>query len=77
MGSKAMLHHYLSVESTLKSMCEQARYFHVPLGNLPLDATMFGADLFFARHLKKGNFLWWCSPTKRPDLGGKEVDDNR
>lgn len=56
---------------------EQCRYFHAPLGNLPQDATLFGADLFFARHLKKHNYIWWCSLSERPDLGGKEADDNR
>lgn len=53
------------------------RYFHVPLGNLPSDTTIFGADLFYARHLYKHNYLLWASPTGRPDLGGKEADDNR
>ena len=53
------------------------RYFHVPVGNLPKDTTMFGADLFYARHLRKQNFVLWCSPTDKPDLGGKEADDNR
>jgi DNA polymerase epsilon subunit 1 len=38
---------------------------------------MFGADMFYARHLKKQNFVLWCSPTDKPDLGGKEADDNR
>ena len=58
-------------------MSEQCRYFHVPLGNLPSDTTMFGCDLFFARHLYKHNHLLWCSPSERPDLGGKEADDSR
>ena len=40
-----------------------SRYFHVPVGNLPKDTTMFGADLFYARHLRKQNFVLWCSPT--------------
>ena len=38
---------------------------------------MFGSDLFYARHLRKQNFVLWCSPTDKPDLGGKEADDNR
>jgi DNA polymerase epsilon subunit 1 len=58
-------------------MLEQCRYFHVPLGNLPKDTTLFGCDLFFARHLQKHNHVLWCSPSDRPDLGGKEGDDNR
>ncbi|XP_022256094.1 DNA polymerase epsilon catalytic subunit A-like, partial [Limulus polyphemus] len=76
-GAKAMLHHFLEVESVLSTMLEQCRYFHLPLGNMPQDSTLFAADLFFARNLQKQNFLLWCSPTERPDLGGKEADDNR
>ena len=56
---------------------EQCRYLHVPLGNLPKDATAFGCDLFYARHLQKHSHLLWCSMSERPDLGGKEADDNR
>ena len=53
------------------------RYFHIPIGNLPEDISTFGSDLFFARHLQRHNHLLWLSPTCRPDLGGKEADDNR
>lgn len=53
------------------------RYFHIPVGNLPEDISTFGSDLFFARHLQRHNHLLWLSPTSRPDLGGKEADDNR
>ncbi len=60
-----------------QTMLEQCRYFHVPVGNMPRDTTLFGCDLFFARHLQKHNHLLWCSPTERPDHGGKEADDNR
>lgn len=56
------------------SLC---RYFHIPIGNLPEDISTFGSDLFFARHLQRHNHLLWLSPTSRPDLGGKEADDNR
>lgn len=44
---------------------------------MPADPTLFGADLFFARHLLKHNFVLWCSNADRPDLGGRETDDNR
>lgn len=55
----------------------QFRYYHLPVGNLPDDVSTFGSDLFFARHLKRHNHLLWLSPGSRPDLGGKEADDNR
>ncbi|XP_077483057.1 DNA polymerase epsilon catalytic subunit 1 isoform X2 [Amblyomma americanum] len=75
-GAKAMIRHYLNVETILTTMLEQCRYFHLPLGNLPKDAILFGCDLFYARHLQRQNFVLWCSETDRPDLGGKEADDN-
>ncbi|XP_013399576.1 DNA polymerase epsilon catalytic subunit A [Lingula anatina] len=77
MGSRRMVQHYLNLEIVLQTMMEQCRYFHIPLGNMPKDPTMFGCDLFFARHLQKHNHVLWCSRSERPDLGGKEADDNR
>lgn len=76
-GACRMIQHYLNVDIILQAMLEQCRYFHIPLGNLPKDPTLFGCDLFFARHLQKHSHLLWCSATERPDLGGKETDDNR
>uniref|UniRef100_A0A915IBM5 DNA polymerase epsilon catalytic subunit n=1 Tax=Romanomermis culicivorax TaxID=13658 RepID=A0A915IBM5_ROMCU len=55
---------------------ELCRYLHIPVGNVPADFAQFGADLFYARHLQRHNFVLWASPTDRPDLGGKEVDNN-
>ncbi|CAH2983486.1 unnamed protein product [Chilo suppressalis] len=76
-GARAIMRHYLNLESVLQLTIEQCRYFHVPLGNMPADPTLFGADLFYARHLVKHNFVLWCSSLERPDLGGRETDDNR
>ncbi|XP_018496572.1 DNA polymerase epsilon catalytic subunit A [Galendromus occidentalis] len=76
-GSKAAIRHFLNVQTILTTQLEQCRYLHVPLGNLPADATRFGCDVFYARNLLKQNFLLWCSRSDRPDLGGKEADDNR
>ncbi|XP_048254478.1 DNA polymerase epsilon catalytic subunit A-like isoform X1 [Haliotis rufescens] len=76
-GSRRLLQHYMNGEIILQAMMEQCRYLHIPIGNMPRDITLFGCDLFFARHLHKHNHLLWCSPTERPDLGGKEADDNR
>ncbi|PRD31688.1 UNVERIFIED_CONTAM: Pole [Trichonephila clavipes] len=76
-GSKVMMRHFMNVESAISVLLEQCRYFHIPVGNLPQDASLFGSDVFFARSLQKQNFILWCSATERPDLGGKEADDNR
>ncbi|CAH0728541.1 unnamed protein product, partial [Brenthis ino] len=76
-GARAIVRHYLNLQSVLDLTIEQCRYFHLPLGNTAADPTLFGADLFFARHLVKNNFVLWCSSLERPDLGGREIDDNR
>ncbi|KAB1255675.1 DNA polymerase epsilon catalytic subunit A [Camelus dromedarius] len=76
-GARRMIQHYLNLDTCLSQAFEMSRYFHVPVGNLPEDISTFGSDLFFARHLQRHNHLLWLSPTLRPDLGGKEADDNR
>uniref|UniRef100_A0AC11CBA7 DNA polymerase epsilon, catalytic subunit n=1 Tax=Ovis aries TaxID=9940 RepID=A0AC11CBA7_SHEEP len=76
-GARRMIRHYLNLDTCLSQAFEMSRYFHIPVGNLPEDISTFGSDLFFARHLQRHNHLLWLSPTSRPDLGGKEADDNR
>lgn len=68
---------YYIIIFLLQSYSQLCRYLHIPLGNVPKDVTIFGADLFFARHLRRQNHVLWASPGERPDLGGKELDDNR
>ncbi|XP_064424312.1 DNA polymerase epsilon catalytic subunit A [Latimeria chalumnae] len=76
-GARRMIKHYLNLDSCLTQAFEMARYYHIPVGNLPEDISTFGSDLFFSRHLRRHNHLLWLSPNSRPDLGGKEMDDNR
>lgn len=76
-GAKMMIRHYLKSQQIVELMAEQCRFFHAPIGNIPADPTLFGADLFYARHLHRNNFVLWCSSTEKPDLGGSENDDNR
>ncbi|XP_076126347.1 DNA polymerase epsilon catalytic subunit A [Alosa pseudoharengus] len=76
-GARRMVRHYLNLDSCLSQAFDMARYYHLPVGNLPQDVSIFGSDLFLARHLRKHNHLLWLSPTARPDLGGKEADDSR
>ncbi|XP_011332677.2 DNA polymerase epsilon catalytic subunit A isoform X4 [Ooceraea biroi] len=77
MGAKTMVRHYMNSQRVIDFMSEQCRFFHAPIGNIPADPTLFGADLFYARHLHRNNFVLWCSLTEKPDLGGSENDDNR
>ncbi|XP_076845905.1 DNA polymerase epsilon catalytic subunit A [Brachyhypopomus gauderio] len=76
-GARRMIKHYLNLDSCLSQAFDMARYYHLPVGNLPEDVSIFGSDLFLARHLRRHNHLMWLSPTARPDLGGKEADDSR
>lgn len=76
-GTKSMLRHFFNLNNVVDLMLEQCRYYKLPIGNMPADPVMFGADIFYARLLQKHNFVLWASPTSRPDLGGREADDNR
>lgn len=76
-GVRTVIRHFLNLYIVIDKMFEQCRYFHLPIGNMPNDPVLFGADLFFGRYLQKNNFILWTSPTPRPDLGGREADDSR
>ncbi|KAJ2709675.1 DNA polymerase epsilon catalytic subunit, partial [Coemansia spiralis] len=52
-----------------------AQYADVPLGNIPADAPLFLADVFFARKLSLAKHVLWWSPSSRPDLGGRQDDE--
>lgn len=69
LGARTIVRHYLNSERVLDLMAEQCRYFHIPLGNMSPDSALFGADLFYARHLIKHNHVLWCSALDYPDLG--------
>lgn len=76
-AAKHMIGHFMNSQTILANMIEQARYYQVPIGNLPMDAPLYASDLFYARHLYKNNYVLWCSPNSIPDLGGKQYDDYR
>ncbi len=48
----------------------QARYAHIPIGNLPSNFSLFVSDVFYSRHLTRHNHILWVSPSDNPDLGG-------
>jgi DNA polymerase epsilon subunit 1 len=76
-AAKRLLQANTLIEQWYAQQVEVARYSHVPVGNLPAETSTFVSDVFFARALKKQNHCLWVSPTARPDLGGREDDDNR
>lgn len=76
-GARSIMRHFFNLNKVVELMLEQCRYFHLPVGNMPKDTMLFGADLFYSRLLQKHNFVLWWSATNRPDLGGREADDNR
>ncbi|OQV25773.1 DNA polymerase epsilon catalytic subunit A [Hypsibius exemplaris] len=76
-AAKMMLEKYLDLHKVLEDSLDKARYFDVPLGNLPKDTTIYGCDLLYARILQKHNMVMWGTSKDRPDFGGKETDDIR
>ena len=56
---------------------EQARYAHIPVGNIPSDPALFVSDVFYSRHLLRHNHVLWASPTDKPDLGGTKTQRER
>ncbi|EYC25275.1 hypothetical protein Y032_0012g1799 [Ancylostoma ceylanicum] len=75
--AKRICKHYFNSFIYVKDYADWARYLHIPIGSVPSDAGMLGLDLFFARNLQKAGHVLWASPSSRPDLGGKELDDLR
>ncbi|XP_055847285.1 DNA polymerase epsilon catalytic subunit 1 isoform X2 [Episyrphus balteatus] len=73
--ARSMVRHFLNFNNVTNLMLEQSRYLNIPLGNIPADPVLKGTDLFYARLLKKNNFVIWWSTSNRPDLGGKENED--
>ena len=72
MACRWSIKHYLNFLLRYNSLVDHCRYLHIPIGNMPNeDVFNFGADLFFARQLRKHNHLMWLSKTDRPDFGGE------
>ncbi len=61
---------FVFLHSLVQNQLYQARYAHVPIGNLPSNPALFVSDVFYSRHLVKHNHLLWISPSDTPDLGG-------
>jgi len=76
-ATRIMFSHFFRLRQVLGAVVSQCRYLQIPIGNMDSDPTLYGCDVLYARQLMKHGFSLWCSPTERPDLGGKEADDNR
>ncbi|TPX58573.1 DNA-directed DNA polymerase [Powellomyces hirtus] len=74
---KRMVSHYLHLSGFLKERIALSRYADVPFCNFADDYTSFVADLGLARRLKRADMILWYSASNKPDLGGREQDDNR
>ncbi|KAI8621364.1 hypothetical protein BC830DRAFT_1094766 [Chytriomyces sp. MP71] len=77
LAARRMMAHFLNINSFLNERIELARYSDIPIGNIENDYPLFLADVFFARRLCKSDMVLWYSPSGKPDLGGREQDDNQ
>ncbi|PIA19573.1 DUF1744-domain-containing protein [Coemansia reversa NRRL 1564] len=75
-ASRRMVASLLGCAQWLSERVALAQYADIPLGNIPADAPLFLADVFFARRLARANHVLWWSPAARPDLGGRQDDES-
>lgn len=68
---------YFTVEQWLGDQIQLANYADVPLCNIENDWSLALMDLFLARKLQKQDMVLWYSPSEKPDLGGRQEDENR
>lgn len=75
-AARRMVGHLLNVDRWLRERLLLARYADVPFCNIESDFPIFLSDLFYARKLQSNDMLLWLSLSDRPDLGGREADEN-
>ncbi|KAI9356996.1 hypothetical protein DFJ73DRAFT_213314 [Zopfochytrium polystomum] len=75
-AAKRTIGHFLNVNAWLHERIELARYSDIPVGNLEHDYPIFISDLQYARRLHAADYVLWFSYSNKPDLGGREEDDN-
>ncbi|KAL7751596.1 DNA polymerase epsilon catalytic subunit [Sorochytrium milnesiophthora] len=74
---RRMLNGLSGLADWVQDRLRMAEYADVPFCNIDADAPIFLADVFFARRLYRQDCVLWYSPSDRPDLGGREEDENR
>ncbi|KAJ2703543.1 DNA polymerase epsilon catalytic subunit [Coemansia sp. IMI 209128] len=74
-ASRRMVASLLSCSQWVAERVALSQYADIPLGNIPADAPLFLADVFFARKLSMAKHVLWWSPSSKPDLGGRQDDE--
>ncbi|KAJ3080643.1 DNA polymerase epsilon catalytic subunit, partial [Quaeritorhiza haematococci] len=74
---RRLVAHYLNLHQLLRERIALSRYADVPICNFDPDYPIFLTDLFLARRLHRQDMMLWWSSSDKPDLGGREQDDNR
>lgn len=75
-ATKRMLAQFLTVGGWMTEQIALARYADIPVCNIEQDSPLFVTDVLLARRLQRHDMLLWWSPSSRPDLGGREDDEN-
>ncbi|KAL1924531.1 uncharacterized protein VTP21DRAFT_4185 [Calcarisporiella thermophila] len=74
--ARRMMTHYLHLAGWITERIALARHARVPMCNILGDSPVFLSDIMFARRLAQQEMILWWSPSARPDLGGREEDEN-
>jgi DNA polymerase epsilon subunit 1 len=72
-AAERLIQRYLFFPTWFKDRLECARYAHIPVCNLGMDAPTTMTDVMFARQLQHNRHLLWCSEGTKPDLGTSEA----
>ncbi|KAJ3212107.1 DNA polymerase epsilon catalytic subunit [Dinochytrium kinnereticum] len=76
-SSRRLFSHLFNVKEWLVERLGISEYGSIPLGNIESDYPIFLADVFYARRLVRNDFVLWYNDDRKPDLGGREQDENR
>ena len=72
--AERLVQRYRHFNDWLEDRLHSARFAHVPVANLGIDAITTMTDVLVARRLESGRHLLWASENQLPDLGGAEQD---
>ncbi|KAF8939090.1 DNA polymerase epsilon catalytic subunit [Dissophora ornata] len=75
-ATKRMMAQFLTVGGWVTEQISLARYADIPLCNIEQDSPIFMTDVLLARRLQQWDMLLWWSSSSKPDLGGREHDEN-